>query len=296
MPHTRYLQYRFQYLILGLVLAYALFTTAQSDESSSDFDLDESITILNEEERLSYQKDRAQLIKDELSFALLEGEHRDLLAEALSKFHGGVPVCTYREDSVESLPKEEDLIESTKVVSIQDSGFATADESRPVPLHGFMTPFDRIFLKSWNLPTGRVLTQSDSKITFRFDLDPETSDDIEERFREHHEAVTSFIRGKKLVVDITIDKQDRTVKRYRSRLLRSFGKLFRYRVKKFNTTFDYEFKEACQCMVAVRHSMEISFSSIVTGRLGIESELKYSEMQFEKPLRYVLEKRYSDRL
>lgn len=287
--------------VIGVIAVCTVFVAAQTDSEMDpwfdEFDKKVEFTIMNEMERLSYQEERAQVIKEKLASSQLSAEHQDLIAEALSKFHGGIPIGSYREDVVEKRSREKELFERVSTVSILDTGFAKVDESRTTRLGGYMTPFSPldIPMSKWDIATGKVLTKKDSKIKFRFDEFAELSREGEE-FDEAFETISNFLRGMKLVAEITIDKNSETVVRYSERLIRSFGKMFVFRVRKFDEVREYDLLEECACMVITSQISEFSASAIIAGNWYVHNTTTYSDMKFEKPLRYILPDQDRDEL
>ena len=227
---------RVKFFVLGVLLGSPLWIVAQTASNdaieSAESDRADKFTVLNELERQSYQEERFELIKEKLAYSPLTMEHQDLLAQALSKLHGGHPVSSCTEKSVHKGSLVEGLDEKQRSIAILDSGSVEIDQTRSAPLNILYSPFRQIPIVSWNFPTGKVLAETDSEITFRFDRDPKSTDDAEREDFELRNFITGILRRMDLVSDITIDKNNRTVLRNSEHLLRSFGKMFIYRVKK----------------------------------------------------------------
>ncbi len=278
---------------IGVFAVYSVCAVAQTDEENTpsldEFGNEVTFTILNEVDRLSYQKEQAQKIKERLASSELAVEHQDLIAEAISKFHGGVPVGSYREETVEESLGEDELFDRVRTVSILDNGFVEVDRSSMTAVRWFDTPFNQLMvpLSLWDLSSGKVLKKTKSNITFRFDEFMEITREGEE-FGEAFQTISNYLRRMELVAEVTIDKNSRTVLRYSERLLRSFGKMFVFRVKKLDDVKHYQFLEECACMVVMNEISEFSASAIIAGRWAFHNTTTYSDMKFEKPLRYIL--------
>ena len=264
-------------------------TDSEIDEWFDEFDKKVEFTIMNEVERQSYQQKRAQEIKEKLATSQLSAEHQDLIAKALSKFQGGVPIGSYSKEVVERSSREKELFERISSISILDTGFVKVDESRETPLSTFIPAFSPFELQMgmWDHSSGKVVKTKDATITFRFDEFAEISREGEE-FDEAFETISNYLRGMELVAEITIDMNSETVVRYSQRLLRSFGKMFVFRLRKFDEVREYQFLEECACMVVTSEVSEFSASAIIIGRYQYQNTTTYSDMKFDKPLRYIL--------
>ena len=284
---------RVQVSVFSFIAVCTVITFAQTDGENSPwgkgFDKEVTFTIMSETERQSYQLEQAKTLKEELASSRLDAEHQHLIAEALSIFYGGVPVGSYREDSVTKSTKTKEFLETFRSISILDNGFVKVEGSNDRPLRWFGTPYDHIIipLSSWDLSTGRVISKRKSQITFRFDEFTQSSREGEE-FDEAYETISDFLCGMELVAEITIDKNSRNVFSYSDHLLRSFGKMFVFRVRKFDDVKDYQFVEDCGCMVISNETAEVGASAIFAGRFDEQVNTTYTEMKFEKPLRFVL--------
>ena len=284
---------QFKVSVIGLFAVYAVcggtHTDGESEPSFDEFGNEVTFTILNEVDRLSYQKEQAQKIKERLASSELSAEHQDLIAEAISKFHGGVPVGSYREETVEESLGEDELLDGVRTVSILDNGYAAIEGSQETPVELIQTPFHHVLipLTLWDHSSGKVVSKKNSKITFRFDK-PFVAPREGEEFGEAFQTISNYLRRMELVAEVTIDKNSRTVLRYSERLLRSFGKMFVFRVKKLDDVKHYQFLEECACMVVMNEISEFSASAIIAGRWAFHITTTYSDMKFEKPLRFVL--------
>lgn len=279
--------------VIGVFVVYSVCAGAQTDDeitpSVDDFGEKVTFTILNEMERYAYQQEREKTLKEKLASSQLAAEHQDLIAKAVSKFYGGVPVSSYSEQSVNKSSREKELVERFKSVSILDNGFVAVEGSEETPLGWFETPFNHVLipLSFWDHSSGKVVAKKNSEITFRFDQ-PFVAPREGEEFGEAYDTISEFLSGMELVAEITIDQDSGTVLRYSEHLLRSFRKMFIFRVRKLNNAKDYQFIEECGCMVVTREVSELLASAIVAGRYDERITTKYSDMKFQKPLRFVL--------
>lgn len=279
--------------------AYVVLTTftfaliAQSSRDLSEFfetsELPEGFSILSPSEAEQYQKERLEEFKSELEVSDLSTTHQDLLAQALSDTFKGIPISTFQLDQViESEFGDPREISETLVVEdtarVQDMKF----KSRSFSVTGFDTPFSYREGVPVLPESGRVLEETESKISFRFDVDV---DYLFSDFRgSPFHFPEGFIQEERIdfVMDITINKEDRYLKRSSLHLTKPLRKLFMFSIKTLEITLDYEFVKECGCPGISTASFHTDGSIVLGGRMFSKRTVTFSEVYCEQPMRYVL--------
>ena len=285
MTYSRHLFVLTRNFVLGAISICALLLVAQTDSDGAltvaESELTDEFKILSELEAQSYQRERYLEIKDELKKSPFTPEHQDLLAQALSKNFIGMPVSSFRQESVsESMDSEP--VEEVETIAILDTGLVKNDSFQSYSLDGAFTPFPHIPIMPLDPTDGRVLTETDSEITFRFDVDVETPDE-----EETPHFFDNLIRDLELVVDLTIDQKNRSMKTASFHLLKPIKQLFLFTFKNFKITYDYEYIDDCGCMAVRTKSAAMGGSLIFVGRFSMQESVTYSDIECEKPLRYL---------
>ena len=272
-------------LLLGVCSIGSIFTIAQADSESEStgvhFDQTDQFTILSELEVQSYQKERYEKIKAELNDSPLTLEHQELIAHALGNSVVGAPVSSYRQESFTE-GTDVDRTKEIQTLSILDTGMIEEEETIAHSLNGAMTPFSHIAFVPLDPASGQKLAESDSNVTFRFDVDIAIPED-----EEMPKFVLNMIRDLKLVADFTIDKDNRSLQSTSIELLKPLRKLFLFKFKTFKITDDYEFNEDCGCIAMSNRNINMEGSVIFMGRFFMRASVIYSDIECEKPLRFL---------
>lgn len=292
MSRHGYIRHFVKTLLLGVCLTCALstFTQAESDSALTNVEPDPSneFITLNELEVRLRESERYDQFKALLKMSSFTPKHQDLIAQALSKSAMGVPVSTYRQKSLTE-GTDMDPTEITRTYTVVDRGIVEDDESRSRSLEWTTTPFSNIAYVPLDAESGQILEENDEEITIRFDVDIEIPDE-----EEMPEFFTAIIKDLKLVVDFKLDKQNRSLQTASFHLLEPIRKLFLFTFKKFKITPNYEFNEECSCMVVNTMNVEMNGSALIFGRFYMREEVAYSDIQCEKPIRYLIHDRGTD--
>lgn len=285
MSLDRFPHHIFKTLLLASYSIGAIFVVAQTESSKeasiTETDQSEEFEILNVLELQTHQTERYEKLKEELQKSQFSDEHQDLIAIALSQSVVGAPISTYREESfVEAT--DVDPTEEVQTLSILETGMVEDDDSSSYSLNGAMTPFSSVAFFPLEPANGKILNENDSDITFRFDVILEVPED-----EEAPEFVTNMLKKLKLAVDFKIDKESQTLKTSSFTLLKPFRKLFLFNFKQFNLTYNYEFNEDCGCMTISNRDVSMNASVLILGQLFLRATVNYSDIECEKPLRYL---------
>lgn len=279
-PHHCYQSLLLVVYSIGAIVVVAQ-TESNDDVSIAETEISEEFEILNVLELQTHQTERYEKLKEELKKSKFSEEHQDLIAIALSQSVVGAPISTYREESfVEGT--DVDPTEEVQTLSILETGMVEDDDSSSYSLNGAMTPFSSIAFFPLEPANGKTLNESDSDITFRFDVVVEVPED-----EEAPEFVTNLFKKLKLAVDFTIDKESQSLKTSSFTLLKPFRKLFLFNFKQFNLTYNYEFNEDCGCMTISDRDVRMNGSMLILGKFFMRATVNYSDIECEKPLRYL---------
>ena len=285
MTYHQYLYQINRSLLLGVCSFFALSALSQTDSDSAlrteESDQSDEISILSELELQSYQNEQYQKLKDKLKTSSFSSEHQDLIARVLSKSVVGVPVSTYVQESIAEAT-DADPTEEIERMTILDTGMIENDSARSYSLDGSNTPFPQIAFVPLDPASGQILTESESEIVFRFDVDIEIPEE-----EEIPNFFANIIRDLELVVDLTIERNTESMQTASIHLLKPLRKLFLFKFKTFKITYDYEFIEDCGCMAVKTMNMDMGGSLIFLGRFFAKATVTYSDIQCEKPRRYI---------
>ncbi|MXZ44581.1 MAG: hypothetical protein F4Z01_06380 [Gammaproteobacteria bacterium] len=282
-----------EYFACVALTTFACALIAQSSSDLSEFfdqsELPEGFSILSQSEAEEYQKERLEEFKRELQISELSDTHQDLLAHALSTTFKGIPISTFQQvKASEGLHGEP--WESTETLVVEDTGRVQdmKFKSRSLSVTGLDTPFSYREGVPVQPESGRVLDETDSEISFRFDVD------LDYIFSDLRGSPLQFPEGLiqeeriDFVMDITINKEDRYLKRSSLHLAKPLRKMFVFSLKTLEITLDYEFVKECGCSVIHTASYHTDGSIILGGRMFSKRTVTYSDVYCEQPMRYVL--------
>ncbi|MCY3541190.1 MAG: hypothetical protein OXH31_04710 [Gammaproteobacteria bacterium] len=276
----------FLFLLLPIV---AISLWAQSNEDAIQGirapEHSETFRILTESEAHAHHTTLRDQIKEKLSESRLEKEQIDLIADAFSKVMSGVPLGTFQMTEVaEQTDLETD--EHTGKFGVLESGYVeNLETGSKTHFADASTPFYIEHTLPFDFKRSRITAQSQSEVTFRFVTDTDLK--IE---NAPSELVDALVVQKKMrwAMELTIDKDNRTLKRASFYLDRPIRRRFLYKLDTFRTTFDFEFIEECNCVGVSESSFEVSGSALFVGRITYRATETYSDVECEAPIRYLL--------
>ena len=260
-----------------------VFVLALSGQSSDDSapgirapEPSEEFRLLSALEVDAHQTELYREIKEKFNSSKLKETHQDLLAKALSK----VVSSTITEETgadTEELAESFEVFDNGFIESENgESRFYFADMHTPFTIDGDI-PFD-------DFGKGRVLKENKSELTVRFTKivncsDQESSVDFLKDF--------PFLKDIKWALELTVDKNDQTLKRFSSYLAKPIRVMFICSLKTLKATYDFEYFEDCDCGGVKERRVEVAGSLIFVGRLVHKSTETYSEIACEQPVRYL---------
>ena len=245
----------------------------------------EEFQLLTELETDSHQAGLYHELKEKLHSSKLEETHQDLLAHALNKVVSKVPISTYRTRTITEQTGE-DSEEVTQYFEVTDTGFVeSANSESRVYLADATTPFTIDGdIPAEDFGKGRILTENDSELTVRFIQD--VNFPAEESSIDFLKDMP-FLNDIQWAIELTINKNDQTLKTFSSYLARPIRKMFIFKVKTLKATYDFEYFENCNCVGVKQRRIEAAGSLIFVGRLVHKSTETYSEIACEQPVRYL---------
>ena len=287
--------YQIKMLLFQGVCSFCALSAFSQTDSDSAIDVEEAeqsteFEILSEQEIQSYQEEQYGELKNTLEASSLSSEYQDLIATVLSESIVGVPVSTYVQQSVAE-GTDTDPTDEIERMTILDTGMIENDGSRSYSLDGSNTPFPHIALVPLDPASGQVLTETDSEIVFRFGVDIKISEE-----EEIPDFFANMINDLALVVDFTIDRNTQSMQTATFQLLKPLRKLFLFKLKTFKITYNYEFNENCGCLAVKTMNMDMGGSILFLGNFFAKASVTYSDVQCEKPLRYIHLDRHPDQV
>ena len=243
-------QMRFTNFLLGLLAISVLACYAQSGEDSAPGirapDQSEEFEILNELEVDSHQTELYTEMREKLDASRLKSEHKDLIAQAFSTSVSGMPIGSFGETQVIEQTRT-DREEDTNHFAVLETGHVqdleNGSKSYFVDQNG--TPFYIDEGMQFDFTRGRVSAQSKSEITFRFTMkiDIPTEDSSVDFLKD-----LQFLQNIQWATELTIDKNDQTMKSMSLYLVRPIRKMFLFTLKTLRVKYDFEFIEDCGCI------------------------------------------------
>ncbi len=236
-------------LMLMLLPIATMSTRAQASEDINQGisapELSEEFRLLTESEAQLHRASLYDEVKENLNTSRLKKAHQDLIAEAFSKAMSGVPVGSFQRTDVTEQTDIETKEETGKYVVVETGFVEEKETGRQTYFASTPTPFNTAHFLPIDFKRGHVSAQNKTDITFRFRTKTELS-----MADEHHELLDALVAQKNIrwTMDLTIDKDDRTMKRASFYLERPIRKWFLYRVDTIRTIFDFEFIDDCGCM------------------------------------------------
>ncbi|MXZ54777.1 MAG: hypothetical protein F4227_00760 [Gammaproteobacteria bacterium] len=152
------------------------------------------------------------------------------------------------------------------------------------------TPFYIADMLPFAFKRGSVSAQNKTDITFRFRWKTELS-----LKNTPQEILDAWCAQKNIrwAMELTIDRDNRTLKHASFYLERPIRKWPLYRVDTIRITCDFEFIEDCGCVGVSESSLEVSGSVIFVGRLTQRTSETYSDVECAEPKRYLLPEGHS---
>ena len=275
--------------LFGSFTVFVLALTAQSSDDSVQGirapHPSEEFQLLSELEIDSHQAELYLELKGKFNSSKLKETHQDLLAQALSKVVSKVPISTYRATTITEQTGEE-TEEVTKYFEVTDNGFIESDNggsrvyfvdmTTPFTIDGDI-PFD-------DFGKGRVIKENDSELTVRF---IKNVDFPEEESSVEFLNELPFLKDVRWATELTVDKNDQTLKRFSSYLAKPIRVMFICSLKTLKATYDFEHFENCNCVGVKERRIEAAGSLIFVGRLVHKSTETYSDIACEQPVRYL---------
>ena len=277
-------------ILMFMLLPLAnLSSRAQSNEDTSQGirapDQSEEFRLLTESEVKLHHATLYDEVKKQLSTSRLEKAHKDLIADAFSKVMSGVPVGSFRRTEVTEQTDLE-LDGCTGKFAVVENGYVESlDTGCKTYFANTKTPFYIEHTLPFDFKRSGVSAQNKTEISFRFHTKTELS-----LKNTPHEILDTLFAQKNIrwAMELTIDKDNRTLKRTSFFLERPIRKWPLYRVDTIRTTFDCEFIEDCGCVGVNESSFEVSGSVMFVGRVTQRTTETFSDVECAEPKRYLL--------
>ena len=283
--------------IILMLMLLPIATLSSSAEPSEDIsqrisapDPSEEFQILTESEAQLHRASLYDEIKDNLNTSRLKKAHQDLIADAFSNAMSGVPVGTFQRTDVREQTDIETKEETGKYTVVETGYVEDMETGRQTYFARTSTPFYVAHFLPFDFKRAHVSAQSKTDITFRFHAKTQLS-----QLEDRHELLDDLVGHQNIswAMELTIDKDNRTMKRASFYLDRPIRKLFLYRLDTIRTTFDFEFFDDCGCMGVRESSFEVSGSVILVGRITYRTTETYSDVECVEPIRYLLPEGHS---
>ena len=272
-----------------LLTVFVIALSAQSSDDSAPGirapEPSEEFRLLSALEVAAHQAELYHKIKGKFNSSKLKETHQDLLAKALSKVVSKVPISTFRTATIteQTGAETEEHSESFEVV---DNGFIESENgvsriyfanmTTPFTIDGDI-PFD-------DFGKGSVIKENDSELTVRFIKNVDFPD---EESSVEFLSELPFLKDVRWAMELTVDKNDQTLKRFSSYLAKPIRVMFICSLKTLKATYDFEYFEDCGCVGVRERRVEVAGSLIFVGRLVHKSTETYSDIACEQPVRYI---------
>lgn len=287
--HKRFIAHIVWVALTIVTLSLVAQSAGDPTDSLNSLELPMGYRILNEAEMEDYRKERYEEFKKELSVSSLSAAHQDLLAHTLSTAFKGVQISSYL--VVEIIDNETmDRALKTEKMSVLETGRVqhTSNESQSFSLREKNSPFSYREGIPVDPKSGYILDESDTEITFRFKVDVGfTLADLSNSPIQLPEELIQTERVN-LVIDLSVSKDDRRLNYSELLLTKPVRRIFIATLKKLSFTLRYEFIEECGCSAVVASGFRAQGSKIFSGKFFSLRVLNYSDIQCERPFRYVL--------
>lgn len=241
----------------------------------------ETFEVLDVEAMNAYQDERREALVEALTHSNLSAEHQELVANAMAKVYVGIPVSTFTH-TIQTHSSRDDSTESTGMSHVSIAGHIQQEDIEYTSSLDTNSPFLYFPPVPFEAETGKLLKESDSTVTFKFDFDFL-------QLNEDDEGIPAGIaEDMKWVFEISVNTVNQSPNRITVKLAKPFRKRFLFKMSTMQMDFDYSFIESCSCFAVSRMSMSMKGSALIVGRLDESFELTHTDISCEQPVQFLL--------
>lgn len=275
-------QIRSSGLIFGVVfiVALPLELFADSEETSANAG---DIVASDFAEMQEYVQTQYEHLLTKLEVASsLSDEHKELVANALSKNLEGLPICTFNQEIVYA---EEIERSETRLVTVHDNGILTDNKGRERLFSEWKySPFTAPSAAGMDFSSATIIDETDADVTFQFRFD--------KKAKSSSENITELLRdlkrvAKNLRYELKVDTQTGAPKSLVLELIKPTRVFVVARVKSIRYSSLYKFDENLQRFIIPEQSVEYTASAPIRGTETEKIDVIHSNFECSEPMRYV---------
>ena len=223
-----------------------------------------------------YRNERQTKVAEALAESKLSNEHKELLSMALTKMYLGIPLSSYTHSEREESSSEEDSESSAQWFINEDGQIHHASESIIYDLNS-ASPFVPLPTVPFEAETGRVVDESDSEVTFVFDMAMTMDAEADEEF-------AGLAKQMRWIAEVVVGKHDQSPQRFVMKLEKPVRKRFLFKLKTFRMELHYSYIDGCDGYAVNRMVAEMDGSAIVVGKLYQFVESTFTDIACQQPL------------
>ena len=273
------------HLTILLVFGFASLVDADDVDDARTLQITESeveaFTVMDVPAMRAYRNERLETLADALTRSNLSAEHQGLVANAMAKVYVGVPVSSYTH-TTRTHSSKEDSTERTNTYQVRVSGHIQRDNLEYTSSLDDAMPFLYFSPVPFVPESGKLLDESDSTATFRFELD-----DLMEN-EGNDDMMSELAEKMKWLFEIQVNTVDQAPERLTVKLAKTVRQRFLFKLTKFQMDFDYMFIDSCGCYAVSKMSVQMKGSAIVVGRLDESVELSSTDISCEQPVQFLI--------
>ena len=269
-------------VIFGVVIIVALPLELFADSEATSADAGD-IVASDFAEMQEYAQTQYEHLLTKLEVASsLSDEHKELVANALSKNLEGLPICTFNQEIVYT---EESERSETRLVTVHDNGILTDNKGRERLFSEWKySPFTAPSAAGMDFSSATIIDETDTDITFQFRFD--------KKAKSSSENITELLRdlrrvAKNLRYEFKVDIQSGAPKSLVLELIKPTRVFVVARVKKVRYVSLYEYDENLQRFVIPEQSVEYTASAPIRGTETEKIDVIHSNFECSTPIRYV---------
>lgn len=288
------------------VLAVSVGTVGQEESAPST----EFTVLATTEDRDEYRAERHRDAVELLEPSSLAQEHKELLANALSKVYMGIAVGSYTRTARVEDSTEEESEENSNTWMVSETGVVHRDgEQVSNTLAGTISdsPFQGGVAFAIIAENIRLASESDTEATFVWDValsegaeameetadsldsDSEVADDVPISEADALRFVGGLFGKGKFVSEITVDKSDESVKSYvMLRLENTVRRRLLFKITSMVMDLHFSFIESCDGYAVHRSNFDMAGSALVVGKFAATETTTFTDIKCEQPLRYLV--------
>ena len=295
--------FKASWFAFACVLAVSVGTVGQEESAPTN----EFTVLATTEDRDEYRALQREAAVELLEPSSLSQEHKELLANALSKVYMGIPVGSYTRTVRVEDSTEEESEEHSSTWMVNESGVVHRDgEQVDYTLARAISnsPFQGSMAFAIDAEKIRLARETDTEATFVWEIDmsegakamEETADSLDSEVAEDApmseadamRAVGGLFGKGKFVGEITVDRSDESVKHYvMLRLENTVRRRLLFKITSMVMDHHFSFIEDCDGYAVRRSNFDMAGSALVVGNFTSTETTTFTDITCEQPLRYL---------